>query len=76
MSRPVQHNFDEGPCPHPNCGGGESQSVSGDQCAECGHYFASNQVRFHPADNEPRCRQGMGHNRWIDQRRAARRARS
>jgi hypothetical protein len=53
------HNFGEGPCTHVDCGG-PTGTVRGYQCAECGHYFPRTRVVM-GADNEPRCRSGMGH---------------
>lgn len=58
-SPPPAHDFTGDACPHPDCGGGPSATVTGYQCAECGHYFPRERVRMDP-DSEPRCRIGMG----------------
>ena len=56
----IRHNFLGGLCPHPDCGGGIDETVTGGQCAECGHYFPPSRLRM-DADSETRCRAGMGH---------------
>jgi hypothetical protein len=55
----ARHDYGTGPCPHPDCGGGPGQAVSGYQAACCGHYYPRSRV-FMDDDSEPYCRRGMG----------------